>query len=125
MKNTVSQAFEPVPFSKVTIEDVFWAPRLHVNREKTIPHIYRMCKETGRIDAYKLDWKVGQEQAPQPGGAADSPFMTWTGTPPSPSSTEPTRSRHMPAATAGARTRPERNIIPTGRWWRRWPAARF
>ena len=64
MKNTVSQAFEPVPFSKVTIEDVFWAPRLHVNREKTIPHIYRMCKETGRIDAYKLDWKVGQEQAP-------------------------------------------------------------
>ncbi len=61
MKNTV---FEPVPFSKVTIEDVFWAPRLQVNREKTIPHIYRMCKETGRIDAYKLDWKLGQEKVP-------------------------------------------------------------
>ncbi len=64
MKNTVSQAFEPVPFSKVTIEDVFWAPRLHVNREKTISHIYRMCKETGRINAYELDWKPGQEKVP-------------------------------------------------------------
>src|SRR5438270_1157903 len=61
MKTT---AFKPVPFSKVTIEDAFWASRLQVNREKTIPHIYRMCRETGRIDAYKLDWKPGQEKAP-------------------------------------------------------------
>ena len=64
MKNTAYQVFEPVPFSKVTINDAFWAPRLQLNRERTIPHIYRMCQETGRIDAYRLDWKPGMEQAP-------------------------------------------------------------
>src|SRR6266581_1858045 len=58
------QAFEPVPFSQVTIEDTFWAPRLQINREKTIPHIYQMCQETGRIDAYRLAWKPGMENAP-------------------------------------------------------------
>jgi DUF1680 family protein len=64
MKNTVYQAFKPVPFSQVSIDDTFWAPRLQVNIEKTIPHIYRMCMETGRIDAYKLNWKPGQDKAP-------------------------------------------------------------
>ena len=64
MKNTTYQAFNPVPFTKVIIDDAFWAPRLRVNREKTIPHIYRMCKETGRINAYSLLWKPGQEKAP-------------------------------------------------------------
>jgi len=60
----VSQAFKPVPFSQVKIEDVFWSPRLQINREKTIPHIYRMCQESGRIDAYRLDWKPGDEHTP-------------------------------------------------------------
>lgn len=64
MENTAYQVFKPVSFSKVTIEDAFWAPRLQINRESTIPHIYHMCKETGRIDAYKLDWKPGMEKAP-------------------------------------------------------------
>ncbi len=64
MENTVYQVFEPVSFSKATIEDAFWAPCLRINRENTIPHIYRMCKETGRIDAYRLDWKPGMEKEP-------------------------------------------------------------
>lgn len=49
MRSPATQAFRPVPFSQVTIEDRFWAPRLQVNREKTIPHIYQMCKDSGRI----------------------------------------------------------------------------
>ncbi len=64
MNDVQSQAFQPVPFSKVVIDDTFWAPRLRINREKTIPHIYHMCKETGRIDAYRLQWKAGMEKAP-------------------------------------------------------------
>jgi hypothetical protein len=51
MNDVQSQVFQPVPFSQVTINDLFWAPRLRINHEKTIPHIYAMCKETGRIDA--------------------------------------------------------------------------
>src|SRR5438105_1595995 len=64
MKSSATQAFEPVPFSQVTIEDTFWAPRLQINWERTIPHIYQMCKDTGRIDAYRLVWKPGMENAP-------------------------------------------------------------
>jgi len=54
----------PVPLTKVTIDDRFWAPRIATNREKTIPHIYRKCKETGRIDAWRLQWKPGKKPVP-------------------------------------------------------------
>ena len=64
MQDTAYQVLKPVPFARVTIDDAFWAPRLQTNREKTIPHIYRMCEETGRIAAYKLDWQPGMPQAP-------------------------------------------------------------
>ncbi|HEU5102138.1 MAG TPA: beta-L-arabinofuranosidase domain-containing protein [Roseiflexaceae bacterium] len=50
------QRYAPIPFTKVTIDDSFWAPRQQVNRERTIPHIYRQLLETGRIDAFKKDW---------------------------------------------------------------------
>lgn len=49
----------PVLWKEVSIDDAFWTPRLRANRERTLPHIYRMCKETGRIDALRLDWKPG------------------------------------------------------------------
>lgn len=56
--------FSAVPFTDVTIHDSFWAPRRRVNREKTLVHEYRQCKETGRIDAFRLDWQPGQEPVP-------------------------------------------------------------
>jgi DUF1680 family protein len=46
----------PIPFTQVTIEDSFWAPRQKVNRERTIPHIYRQLVETRRIDAFRPGW---------------------------------------------------------------------
>jgi DUF1680 family protein len=64
VKNTAYRIFDPVPFTRVTIEDTFWAPRLRVNREKTIPHIFTMLKKTGCVDAYTLQWKPGREKAP-------------------------------------------------------------
>lgn len=54
----------PVPFTNVTIDDHFWSPRLKINRERSIPHIYNKLEETGRLAAYKLDWKPGMEYMP-------------------------------------------------------------
>ncbi len=60
----ISQSYRPVPLTAVTITDSFWEPRIRVNREQTLPHVYRLCKETGRIEAFKLDWKPGVEPVP-------------------------------------------------------------
>ena len=54
----------PVPWKAVTIDDPFWSPHLQANREYTLPHIYRFCQETGRIDAFRLNWKPGMEPVP-------------------------------------------------------------
>ncbi len=39
----------PVPVGAVSIEDMFWAPRMRVNREATIPSQYQQLWETGRF----------------------------------------------------------------------------
>lgn len=49
-----SCALNTVPFTKVTLEDNFWACRLQINHKYTVPAIYRKCKETGRIGAFLL-----------------------------------------------------------------------
>lgn len=56
--------YAPVPFTRVTIDDVFWSPRMAVNRNVTVPMQYRQLKSTGRLDALKLEWKPGQEPVP-------------------------------------------------------------
>ena len=55
---------EPVALNKVSIDGVFWAPRQGVNRTTTLPIEYEQCKDTGRIDAWKLDWEPGQPNPP-------------------------------------------------------------
>jgi len=30
--------FQPVPFNQVKVDDQFWAPRIEINREVTIPY---------------------------------------------------------------------------------------
>jgi len=60
----VKKELTPVHLSKVTIDGPFWAPRMKANRERTIPYEYKMCKETGRIDALKLEWKPSREPVP-------------------------------------------------------------
>ncbi|MEN6561487.1 MAG: glycoside hydrolase family 127 protein [Acidobacteriota bacterium] len=44
----------PVPFTDVHLTDAFWAPRLEINRTVTIPHIFKMCEETGRVRNFEL-----------------------------------------------------------------------
>ena len=54
----------PVPFTDVTVEDEFWAPRLRINRERTLPHNLALCEETGRIRNFA-----------QAAGLDDSPYQ--------------------------------------------------
>ena len=53
---TVRRQYTPIPFTRVTITDAFWSERQRVNREQTIPHIYKMCQETDRLAAFRPDW---------------------------------------------------------------------
>jgi uncharacterized protein len=73
----VRQHYTPIPFTQVTIEDSFWAPRQQVNRERSIPHIYRQLKQTGRIDAFRPDWQPGPEITARGAGWGGTHVMFW------------------------------------------------
>ena len=49
-----------VPFTAVQINDRFWKPKLDMNRDVIIPFEYEQCKKTGRLDAWKLEYKNGK-----------------------------------------------------------------
>ncbi|MFQ5805340.1 MAG: glycoside hydrolase family 127 protein [Phycisphaerae bacterium] len=40
------------PFTAVRIEDKFWAPKLKVVCESTLPHCFQQCEETGRLSNF-------------------------------------------------------------------------
>jgi len=75
MTSSTKRKLTPVPLTRVTVEDEFWALRMQVNREQTIPHEYKQCKDTGRIDAFLLNWKPGME--PKPHYFWDSDLAKW------------------------------------------------
>lgn len=45
---------QPVPFTRVQIEDKFWKPRIETNRLVSIPSAFKKCEETGRMDNFAL-----------------------------------------------------------------------
>ncbi len=53
----------PVLFSNVTLDDPFWAQRQEINRRVSIPHMYQMLVDTGRIGAFDLHF---ERQVPSP-----------------------------------------------------------
>ncbi len=53
-----------VPFTRVTLADGFWRPRQETNRTTTIPIGYEQCEKTGRLAAWKYDWKPGLPNQP-------------------------------------------------------------
>src|SRR5687768_18340604 len=61
--STIKRQLKPVPFTQVTFDDGFWAPRLELNRTVTIPHIYHQLETTGRISAFDLNF---QRPVPSP-----------------------------------------------------------
>ncbi len=54
----------PIPFTHVTLTDTFWQPRQRANREASLPHIYEWLERTGRVDAFKLQWRSGDPNPP-------------------------------------------------------------
>mgnify|MGYP000533675282 CR=1 FL=1 len=50
-----------VKFTDVKIEDTFWAPKLEVNRTKSIPHVLEQCEKTGRINNFAFIAKETKE----------------------------------------------------------------
>ena len=44
----------PVPLVAVRLCDRFWAPRLRIDRDVTLPTQYQLLEGTGRIDNLRL-----------------------------------------------------------------------
>ena len=47
----------PVSFTQVTLDDLFWAPHQELNRTVSLPHMYQMLVDTGRISAFDLNFE--------------------------------------------------------------------
>jgi DUF1680 family protein len=58
------KTLKPIRWDQVNITDGFWGKRVATNRKVTLPIEYELCKKTGRIDAFKLDWKPGMPNCP-------------------------------------------------------------
>lgn len=50
MKRT--EQISPVSFVDVQVSDRFWAPRIRVNQQVTIPFAFQKCEETGRVQHF-------------------------------------------------------------------------
>ncbi len=64
MSTAPSPAAAPVPFHQVRLDDDFWAPRQETNRRTTLAIEYDQLKQTGRLDAFRLEWRPGQPNPP-------------------------------------------------------------
>ena len=51
--NSPHSRLKPVPVSAVRLTDEFWAPRLRINREVTLPSQHRLLAETGRLENFQ------------------------------------------------------------------------
>ena len=43
----------PVPLTAVKLTESFWAPRLRINRDVTLPTQHQLLEEMGRIDRFR------------------------------------------------------------------------
>ena len=56
------QRLEAIPLQNIKIEKGLLGERQATIRNRTIPAIYHQMKITGRLDAWRLDWKPGQRK---------------------------------------------------------------
>ncbi len=66
----------PIPFENVKIEDEFWGLRQAANRERGLTAVYDQLVQTGRLDAYQLDWRP-ESGKPKPHVFWDSDVAKW------------------------------------------------
>jgi uncharacterized protein len=64
MGTSLVQKLRPVALNNVEITDRFWAPRIRVNREQTLPAEYEQFKNSGHFDAFKLAREPGDKNQP-------------------------------------------------------------
>lgn len=55
--STLDYPIKPVAFTNVKVSDNFWARRMLINHEVTIPIAFRKAQETGRIDNFLIAGK--------------------------------------------------------------------
>lgn len=53
-QTTSDYPIRPVPFTSVKVTDDFWAPRIKLNHDVTIPIALKQCYITGRVDNFKV-----------------------------------------------------------------------
>jgi len=51
-------------YRAITLTGGFWKAKEDLNRDVTIPAVYERFSESGRIDAFKCDWKEGMDKKP-------------------------------------------------------------
>ncbi len=44
----------PVDYARVKLTDEFWAPRIDTNRRVTVPYLFKMNEESGRVDNFRI-----------------------------------------------------------------------
>ena len=62
-------------YRAVTLTGGFWKQKEDLNRDITIPAVYTRFDETGRIEAFKCNWKEGMPN--QPHIFWDSDVVKW------------------------------------------------
>ena len=48
MNSNTQYPISAIPFTQVSINDKFWAPRIETNRKVTVSYDFQKCEETGR-----------------------------------------------------------------------------
>ena len=56
----------PLPVAAVTIRDGFWAPRLEVNRTRTLDHVLKEIESTGGLRNFDIAAGQGHRQVRRP-----------------------------------------------------------
>ncbi len=64
MQTAQKTIIQPVPFQNVRLADEFWAPRQERNVSVTLPAEFENMRNTGHLDALKLQWKAGDPNPP-------------------------------------------------------------
>lgn len=56
--------YQAVPFAQIDVDGGFWAYRQRLNREVTTDAVMRRFQDTGRFDAFRMDWREGMPNKP-------------------------------------------------------------
>lgn len=75
MARTPQRIASPVGLKHVELTSGFFKTRQETNRRVTLPMEHQQCLRTGRIGAFRLDWKPGQPN--QPHHFWDSDLAKW------------------------------------------------